>query len=50
MPAKKKSKKKLSSEEREDREDLKAARAALREIKRTGTIPWSQIKKKLALH
>lgn len=36
-------------EEIEDREDLKAARAALREIKRTGTIPWRQIKKELGL-
>jgi hypothetical protein len=46
MLAKKKSKKKLSAEERED---LKAAHAALREVKRTGMIPFSQIKKKLAL-
>jgi prevent-host-death family protein len=36
-------------EEIEDREDLKAARKALREVKRTGTIPWSRIKKELAL-
>ncbi|MFZ1890001.1 MAG: type II toxin-antitoxin system Phd/YefM family antitoxin [Candidatus Binataceae bacterium] len=33
----------------EDRADLKAARAALRQIKRTGTIPWTQIKKELGL-
>jgi hypothetical protein len=46
---KKKSNKKLSAEEREDRADLKAARAAMREIKVTGTIPWSQIKKELGL-
>jgi len=31
-------------EEIEDREDLKAARAALREAKRKGTIPWSRVK------
>lgn len=37
-------------EEIEDREDLKAARAALREVKRKGTIPWTQIKKKLGLN
>jgi len=36
-------------EEAEDREDLKAARAALRQIKRMGTIPWRQIKKELGL-
>jgi prevent-host-death family protein len=36
-------------EEIEDREDLKAARAALREAKRKGTIPWSRIKKELNL-
>ena len=34
-------------EEIEDREDLKAARAALREAKRKGTIPWSRVKKDL---
>ena len=33
----------------EDRDDLKAARAALREIKRKGTIPWSRMKKELGL-
>jgi prevent-host-death family protein len=33
----------------EDREDLKAARAALREIKRKGTIPWTRLKKDLGL-
>ena len=49
MPVKKKSKKKPSAEESEDSADLKAARAAMREIKRTGTIPWSQIKKELGL-
>lgn len=37
-------------EEIEDREDLKAARAALREVKRKGTIPWTQIKKELGLN
>lgn len=36
-------------EEIEDREDLKAARAAMRQIKRTGTIPWRRIKKELEL-
>lgn len=36
-------------EELEDREDLKAARAALREVKRKGTIPWPQIKKESGL-
>jgi len=36
-------------EEIEDREDLKAARAALREVKRRGTIPWTVIKKDLGL-
>ena len=36
-------------EEIEDREDLKAARAALREAKRKGTIPWAQVKKHLNL-
>jgi hypothetical protein len=33
----------------EDREDLKAARAALREVKRKGTIPWTQTKEDLRL-
>ena len=33
----------------EDRDDLKAARAALREVKRKGTIPWSRMKKELGL-
>jgi hypothetical protein len=46
---KKKPKMKLSATEREDRADLKAARAAMRRIKITGTIPWSQIKKELGL-
>jgi len=36
-------------EEMEDREDLRAARKALREVKRKGTIPWSQVKKELGL-
>lgn len=36
-------------EEIEDREDLKAARAALREVKRKGTISWTRIKKELDL-
>ncbi len=36
-------------EEIEEREDLKAARAALREVARKGTRPWTQIKKELAL-
>lgn len=37
-------------EEIEDHEDLKAARAALREVKRKGTIPWTRIKKELGLN
>ena len=36
-------------EEIEDREDLKAARAALREAKRKGTKSWEQLKKELRL-
>lgn len=36
-------------EEIEDREDMKAAQAALREVKRKGTIPWARIKKELNL-
>jgi prevent-host-death family protein len=36
-------------EEIEDREDLKAARASLRQAKRKGTIPWTRIKKELGL-
>ncbi len=36
-------------EEIEDRNDLKAARAALREVRRKGTIPWTLIKKALRL-
>lgn len=36
-------------EEIEDRDDLKAARAAIREVKRKGTIPWTQIKKERGL-
>jgi prevent-host-death family protein len=33
----------------EDRDDLKAARAALREVKRKGTISWTRMKKELGL-
>jgi len=33
----------------EDRDDFKAARAALREVKRKGTIPWARMKKELDL-
>jgi len=33
----------------EDRDDLKAARAALREVKRKGAIPWTRMKKELGL-
>jgi prevent-host-death family protein len=33
----------------EDRDDLRAARAAIREVKRKGTTPWTQIKKELGL-
>jgi prevent-host-death family protein len=33
----------------EDRDDLNAARAALREVKRKGTIPWTRMKKELGL-
>jgi prevent-host-death family protein len=36
-------------EEIEDREDLKAARAAMRDAKRKGTIPWARVKKELGL-
>ena len=36
-------------EELEDRDDLKAARAALREVKRKGTITWSRLKKEVDL-
>jgi len=36
-------------EEIEDREDLKAARAAMRDIRRNGTVPWTRIKKELGL-
>jgi prevent-host-death family protein len=32
-------------EAREDREDVAAARTALREMKRKGTIPWRGVKK-----
>lgn len=39
----------IELEEIEDREDLKAARAALRDVKRNGTIPWTQLKKELGL-
>ncbi len=31
----------------EDRDDLKAARAAIREVKRKGTTPWPRLKKEL---
>jgi prevent-host-death family protein len=33
----------------EDRADLNAARAALREVKRKGTISWTRMKKELGL-
>jgi len=36
-------------EELQDRDDLKAARVALREAKRKGTTPWTKIKKDLGL-
>ena len=36
-------------EEIEDREDLKAARAAIREAKRKGSKSWKQLKKELRL-
>ena len=36
-------------EEIEDREDLKAARAAMRDAKRKGAIPWARVKKELGL-
>jgi prevent-host-death family protein len=36
-------------EEIEDREDLKAARAARRDIRRHGTISWTRMKKELGL-
>ncbi|HSU90643.1 MAG TPA: hypothetical protein VLI44_04285 [Sporolactobacillaceae bacterium] len=36
-------------EEIADRDDLKAARAALREVKHKGTIPWTRIKEDLRL-
>ena len=36
-------------EEIEDREDLKAARAAMREAKRKGFKSWARIKKELGL-
>ena len=36
-------------EEIEDREDLKAARAAIREAKRKGVKSWEQLKKELRL-
>ncbi|MFZ0660924.1 MAG: type II toxin-antitoxin system Phd/YefM family antitoxin [Candidatus Binataceae bacterium] len=36
-------------EEIEDREDLKAARAALRQIKRTGTIPLDEVLKEFGV-
>jgi prevent-host-death family protein len=36
-------------EELEEQADLKAVRAARREIKRKGTVPWEQVKKELGL-
>ena len=36
-------------EEIEDREDIKAARAAMRDIRRHGAIPWARVKKELGL-
>ncbi len=36
-------------EEMEDRDDLKAARAAIREINRKGTTRWTRLKKELGL-
>ena len=36
-------------EQIEDRDDPKAARAAIREIRRKGTIPWTRMKKELGL-
>jgi prevent-host-death family protein len=36
-------------EEIEDREDVKAARAALRQIKRTGTIPLDEVLKEFGV-
>jgi hypothetical protein len=41
--------KEISLEEIEDRADVKAARAALHDVKRNGTIPWTQLKKELGL-
>jgi hypothetical protein len=39
----------IQLEEIEDRADLKAASAAIRDVKRNGTIPWIQLKKDLGL-
>lgn len=36
-------------EELEDRIDLESAREALKEAEKEGTIPWSEVKKKLGL-
>jgi hypothetical protein len=36
-------------ERAEDRADLKAAHAALREVNRKGTISWTQVKRELGL-
>jgi hypothetical protein len=36
-------------DEIEDRDDLKAAHSAIRQVKRKGTIPWTLIKKELGL-
>ena len=36
-------------EQLEDHEDLKAARRAIREVEREGTVAWSKIKKELGL-
>jgi len=33
----------------ENRHDIKAARAALEEIERDGTVPWDQVKSELGL-
>lgn len=36
-------------EELEDRIDLEAAREALKEAEKMGTVPWEEVKKKLGL-
>jgi hypothetical protein len=36
-------------EDLEDKEDLRAYRAAMREAKRKGTVPWERLKKELGL-